>query len=105
MQARHADAAPHSGVSLMPDADRLASTLAGIRDDNIDSYADGSTSDIPRLLKALEAVLKLADGARSLDDEYVVDTDSYRPVSWNLNPASVREAITAELNGKEAGDG
>ena len=38
--------------------DPAASTLAGIRDDNLDSYADGSTSDIPRLLKAVEVALK-----------------------------------------------
>ena len=70
----------------MPDG--LSATLAEIRDRNIDTYADGSTSDIPRLVAALEAVLKLAD----------------KP-STGIPPVRIRAAITAALTGKEAGDG
>ena len=66
--------------------DDLSATLAEIRDRNIDTYADGSTSDIPRLVAALEAVLKLADGWNAL---------------WPCT-AQVREAITAALTGEES---
>jgi hypothetical protein len=39
--------------------DDLATVLWQIKDGNIDSYAEGSTSPIPRLLAAVEAVLNL----------------------------------------------
>ena len=71
---------------VVTDADPAMRALAGIRDDNIDTYADGSTSDIPRLVAALEAVLKLADGWNAL---------------WPCT-AQVREAITAALTGEES---
>ena len=77
--------------------DDLASTLAEIRDDNIDSYADGSTSDLPRCLKALEAVLKL--------HVPIPDGPDWCRECGHSFPCWTRRAITAELTGKEAGDG
>ena len=82
----------------MPDAD-LSATLAEIRQRRANSeiggflrptlaQLDASAEDVPRLLAALEAVLKLTG-------------------EWNaLWPCAtqVREAITAELTGKEAGN-
>jgi hypothetical protein len=98
----------------MPDPDdRAASTVAEIRDRNIDAYADGSTSDIPRLIKAVEAALKLAGDWESESDE--LDNEAERPgtddeaapicrgeaIAYHSCAADLREAITAAL----AGDG
>ena len=86
-----------------------AATLAGIRTDAENEAAGlgptrrAAERDIPRLVAALEAVLKLADSARSVCEEYEVDTDSFRATAWTLDPAKLREAVTAAL-AKEAGD-
>ena len=85
--------------------DDLSATLAGIRDDNIDSYADGSTSDLPRLLAALENVLEMHIPSSTIDGTETCSRctwDARRPVP--AGECELRVAITAELNGKEAGD-
>ena len=82
----------------MADDDRVASTLAAIgkyhhhghtsnprRDYCIWDNQDWPC-DVACLLAALEAVLKLADESDHQD-------------VWTLNPASVREAISAALSG------
>ena len=74
--------------------DDLSATLAGIRDDNIDSYADGSTSDIPRLLNALEAVLELHIP--------IPDGPDWCRECGHSFPCWTRRAITAALAGEES---
>ena len=78
--------------------DPAASTLAGIRDDNLDSYADGSTSDIPRLVAAVEVALSYH---RPLDRQEVVGTSRRCGTCAGLPywPCAQYKAITAELTG------
>jgi hypothetical protein len=71
--------------------------------------ARASASDVPLLLAAVEAVLKLADeaipalGLTPADCTDACDSGACdcsgtaRVVAWNLDPAKVREAITAAL--------
>jgi hypothetical protein len=73
--------------------------------------------DTPRLVAAVEAALEAADGAipalglPPADCTYACDSGKCdcsggtRAVAWNLDPAKLREAITAALTGEEAGDG
>ena len=96
-----------SGAMTM--TDDLTATLDQIRErarvageDQQDGVAlwigalGASQEDVPLLLKAIEAVLKLADEAQGVRDYSGYETNG-RLVGWNLNPAKVREAITAEL--------
>ena len=78
----------------MSDVDRVASTLAGIRERGYRNGAtgaecarlsDAAAEDIPRLLKALEAVLELADPEKST----------------GVPPVRIRKAITAALTGED----
>ena len=101
----------------MPDPDDLASTLDEIRDDNIDSYADGSTSDLPRILAAIEKALKKADdwdAAATASAAAASRQGPSRMTRAMLGARSqvhrecaqaLRETIGAALAGKEAGDG
>lgn len=89
----------------MPDAD-LSATLAGIRenDERVIALCDMAPAvvrqlaehDVPLLLAALEAVLKLADEAGPTVTDWPDERHIY---GWTLDPAKVREAITAELTG------
>jgi hypothetical protein len=84
----------------------LPATLgsAGCDWDSATAAAGHATSAGRSLLAAVEAVLKLADEAHVMlaDREYWHEPSE--PVAWDLDPAKVREAITRELTGKEAGD-
>lgn len=79
----------------MADADPAA-VLGEIKDRNLDAYADDSDSDLPRLLAAVEAVLKLADDLEELP---------YRDMAQVDAADMIREAITRELTGKEPDHG
>jgi len=69
---------------------------------------------LPRLLAAVDAVLKLADGAKVYLSDMPADCSGAcwvnpcdcsgvkPPVAWTLDPAKVREAITEALAGKES---
>jgi hypothetical protein len=75
-----------------------------------------SAADVPRLLAALDTVLKLADEAGSVLSFPPADctnacgdgpcncSGESRPAGWDLDPEAVREVITRELT-EEAGDG
>lgn len=58
---------------------------------------------MPRLLKAVEAVLKLADDAEEVRDYSGPETHG-RLVGWRLNPAQLREAISSALTGTQLGE-
>ena len=61
--------------------------------------AEAVANDVPRLLGAIEAVLKLAEG-------WATERPGEVGLGYNATRAcgrSVREAITRELTGKEAG--
>lgn len=113
----------------MADTD-LAALLAGIRERrelviaanlNADAFGDVYAAmvqlacvDSAFLLAAAGAVLKLADeavpalGVLPADCTYACDSGECdcsgktRAVAWNLDPAKLREAITATLTGEEA---
>ena len=73
--------------------------LAGIRDRNIDAWAEGGTSDIPLLLAAVEAALKLADQWLEFPALVFLQEDCAH---------QLRAAITAALTGtgeEGGGDG
>jgi hypothetical protein len=93
--AQLADAAIEAAGTDVPEVAARPAILARL----------ASSFDVPPLLAALEAVLKLADNARSVREEYEVDTDSFRDTAWNLDPAKVCEAITDALTGKENSNG
>lgn len=105
----------------MPD-DRLAAELAvitarGYRRDQSGAAAfrqsDDAARDVPRLVKALEAALKLIDGARSALSAFPSDCTNVcyddacncsgvgRPLAWDLDPTALRETITSALTGTE----
>lgn len=82
------------------------------------AFIVAARTDVPRLVKALEAALKLAADAKPMAFGSPADcTDSCafgpcdcsgegRPLgSWNLDPAALREAITSEMSGKAADGG
>jgi hypothetical protein len=104
--------------------DELAALLAGWRDliaarddlaartnwddpasvSEFNAAQDKLAARVPLLLDAVEAVLKLADEAEPWG--WKPGERGIRiPVRWDLDPAKVREAITAALTGKEASDG
>lgn len=56
--------------------------------------------DVPRLLGALDAVLKLADDATPVERDY-----GGEPIWWNLTPEEIRKAITSKLTGEESTSG
>lgn len=97
----------------MADADSLAAALAGIRGRSADvatAFATGrggnaaareSAPDVPRLLAAVEAALRLADRAKPVT--WWNGTHSAR--AWTLDPDELREAITRALLGEETPDG
>ena len=65
-----------------------------------------SADDVPRLVAALEAVLKLTDSATVLLSACGVSgrcSCGEHPVAWDLDPAKIRAAITNELNGERGG--
>lgn len=99
--------------------DPVATTLAGIRHrwEARRGYSLGfDPVDAPLLLAAIEAVLKLADDwaaeSDELDDlaEKPGTDEEGRPImqgqalAYNSCAGDLREAITRELTGKEAGD-
>lgn len=59
---------------------------------------------MPRLLAALEVVLKLAGEAEEVRDYSGYETHG-RLVGWRLNPEAVRATVLANLTGEEADDG
>lgn len=73
--------------------------MSGFAEDSIRCCTQ-SAMDVPLLLGAVEAALKLADGA-----EPSIFSEDGVPLWWNLDPATIREAITSALAGKEGGDG
>lgn len=111
--------------------DQLSATLAPFRERQAKATARegdtavwlgaamiSATEDVPRLLAAVDAVLKLADNAKPglsalctcYDCERFGDgTPGYedytphpgRVLSWKLDPADLRAAILAALTGKE----
>jgi hypothetical protein len=112
----------------MTETDPLSSILEEIRERNMAlrtryGYVGGllvlakAENDVPRLLAALEAVLKLADeaipavGTAPPDCTDACDTGpcncsgESRDVAWTLDPAAVRKAIIRELSGEESRDG
>jgi len=92
-------------------ADELAAELEKIK-------VQRTWTAIFRLVKALEAVLELADGSQVMAADWSscthackhgpCDCGGGRPLAWSLDPAKVREAITAALaesgTAKENGD-
>ena len=75
--------------------DHVAETMGNVADAR---FIAAARTDVPSLLAAVEAVLKLADDAvlESIDA-------SGAACAWDLDPAKVRETIRAAL-GEEAGD-
>ena len=57
-----------------------------------------SAQDIPRLLAAVDAVLKLAASGRRIQ---FINGEQW----WDLDPAEVRGAITRKLTGEGGNDG
>jgi hypothetical protein len=103
-----------------PDTDPAASALDGIRETlhvaKEQGFAEWDDAYLPSalyrhtasLLAAAEAALKAADGATILLSACGVSgrcSCGTHPVAWNLDPAKLREAITAALAGKEDDDG
>ena len=90
--------------------DDLASTLAEIRAHNERVIAlcgmaplrvqQLAEHDVPRLLAALEAVLKLTEPPDPENLEYDIDG----PLGFEVSKAAIREAITTALTGKPASD-
>jgi len=90
--------------------DDPSSLLSGIRERYVRASAQSgaaargdyikSAADVPRLLAAVDAALKLADEAEPVERDY-----GGEPIWWSLSPAELRAAITAALTGEEAGDG
>jgi hypothetical protein len=104
-------------------SDDVAAILAQIKDDNIDVYAEGSASPIPRLVAAVEAALELhqpvtvtMNGGYWLEgrewqecgecgpnngQEHIYAVPGREELFW---PCPTVQAITAALAGEEAGD-
>jgi hypothetical protein len=89
----------------MPDPDDAASALAGIREryeelgplyQNTHFMLDAVVQDVPRLVAAVDAVLKLTDEACELEVKGV------RLDWWDTSPTRLRAAITTALAGEEA---
>jgi hypothetical protein len=59
-----------------------------------------SPDDVPRLLAAIDAVLKLAEEATEVRDYSGYETHG-RLVGWRLSPAAVHEAISSALLGSQ----
>jgi hypothetical protein len=112
----------------MPGDDRLAAELAEIKRrageavegwrrmdvvDQRDAW-QSSAEDVPSLVKALEAALRLIGNAKPIVSGYPADcanacadgpcncSGKTRPLAWDLDPAALREAITRELTGPGA---
>jgi hypothetical protein len=98
---------------------RVAATLAEIRERYRTSFTTlpgfttspgtpwahvNSADDVPLLVAAVEAALKLADNAKA---QYLFnsETGQKEPFAWDISPEALRAAITATLAGEEAGDG
>ena len=87
----------------MTEADPLAAALAGIRErhEGAETYALGSAEDVPRLLAAVEAALKLAsgwaDGPIDATSALTEDRDWVRADCGE----GLRQAITLALTGEE----
>lgn len=95
----------------MTDADPSAA-LSGIRERGYRNGAtgaecarlsDSAAADIPVLVAALEAVLKLADNWEAT--AATLDGGTARANALLDCTASFRETITRELSGQETGDG
>ena len=74
-----------------------------LRDGDTPDQVPWPAEDVPRLVAALEAVLKLADGATILLSACGVSgrcSCGEHPVAWDLDPAKVCAAITREITGK-----
>ena len=104
-------------------ADDLTAILAAIRDragvfakfgpprpalgfgSEVYNAAIASAEDASSLVAAVEAVLKAADSARARQQVYLPGSVT-QPISWDLDPAKIREAIRAALagTGKEGGE-
>jgi hypothetical protein len=85
--------------------DRMSAALAEIRERGYENGAHGAQAarlsdaaaiDVPRLLAAVEAVLKLADDAQ----EY--DTFGSGDMHWDITPDGIREVVRSALTGEEA---
>ena len=84
-------------MGSVPDGDSLASILFQIRDGSIDAWAEGSTSPIPRLLAAIEAILQ-----RHVQDEAEPNWCKFCGHAW---PCVDYRETAAALLGEEADDG
>ena len=71
--------------------ERSAKALPGFSSD-VRTYVD-SANDVPSLVAAVEAVLKLADEACELE------VDGARMDWWDTSPTRLRETIIAALTG------
>ena len=67
------------------------------------AFIVAARTDVPRLLAALDEVLKLAGEAKPAGWDFGPD-GMHAPVSWDLDPAAIRDAVTRELTG-EGNDG
>ena len=68
------------------------------------AFITAARTAVPRLLAALEAVLKMTHGVRIALSACGVSgpcSCGEHPVAWTLDPAKLREAITTALAGKE----
>jgi hypothetical protein len=106
-----------SGEEWVTVGDEASAALAGIRERakaaaelNVDVIAElispgtrsiagwiaASALDVPPLVKAIEAALELAGSAKVRQQVYLPG-GATRPISWDLDPARLREAITTAL--------
>jgi hypothetical protein len=111
---------------MAPDpADPAAAILAGIKrlhrrgytsnPRRYYCYADNQDwpCDVSCLVAAMDAALKAADSARATDRNCACSWCAQKrgeglmaplPLTWDLDPAKLREDITAALTGKESSD-
>lgn len=104
---------------LIAERDTLlaATDWSGVSLSGFNAAQDKLAARVPSLVAAIERVLKLADGTApglSLTPPDCTNACDYgdcdcsgegRAVAWNLDPAKVREAITAALTGSQPGEG
>jgi hypothetical protein len=98
-----AGAAPSPAAWIAEARDRLEQDILRLALTEA-SVASGVHGDLRKALAALDAVLELASGAYVMSASFEYGTGRRESVSWDLDPAAVREAITGKLRSEEQGD-
>lgn len=81
---------------LVSQRDELVNRVTAVGVPEFNAAQDRLAERTPPLLTALEAVLAQVDQAKEVRDYSGYETGG-RLVGWNLNPAKLREAISAAL--------